>query len=85
MRMIIIIKKKEKTMADCECLPTCPFFNDKMADKPAMADLLKSKYCRGDSSQCARHMVFEKLGKEAVPPDLFPSQHDRAQTILTAS
>ena len=45
-------------MSDCECLATCPFFNDKMAEMPAMAEMYKRNYCRGDSCTCARHMVF---------------------------
>ena len=69
-------------MADCECLPKCPFFNDKMSSKPATAELMKKQYCRDDFESCARYMVFKKLGREAVPADLFPSQQERARKIL---
>ena len=69
-------------MADCECLEGCPFFNDRMAERPATASLIKSSYCRGDNSQCARHMVKEALGSEAVPENLYPSQVERAQEII---
>ena len=69
-------------MADCECLPGCPFFNDKMANKPATADLLKREYCLGDNKDCARYRIFKTVGREHVPPDLFPIQHDRAERIL---
>ena len=69
-------------MADCVCIAGCPFFNDKMANTPAMANMMKKKYCQGDSSKCARYMIFTKLGKEAVPIDLFPSQKERAAEIL---
>lgn len=72
-------------MTDCACLEKCPFFNDQMADMPAIAELQKSRYCLGDWSSCARHMVFEKLGRESVPSDLFPTQQDRAITILDGS
>lgn len=71
-------------MSDCVCLPKCPFFNDKMANMPTMAHKLKDKYCTGDNSSCARFMIFGKLGREAVPVDLFPSQSDRAAAILAA-
>ena len=71
-------------MADCECLPRCPFFNDKMAQKPAMAQMYKKQFCRGDASTCARHMIFTQMGKEAVPVDLYPNQADRARKILLA-
>ncbi|MCM0755038.1 hypothetical protein M7784_07230 [Desulfovibrio aminophilus] len=71
-------------MADCEMLERCIFFNDKMASMPTMADMMKKKYCRGDNSKCARYMVCKKLGREAVPPDLTPSQTDRAEGLLSA-
>ncbi len=67
---------------DCECLPACPFFNDRMADMPAMASILKNRYCHGDNTHCARYMVFKALGREAVPADLFPGEEDRARRII---
>ena len=69
-------------MADCECLKTCPFFNDQMANMPAVADLMKRRYCHTDSSGCARYQVFSRLGRENVPADLFPNQEDYARRIL---
>ncbi len=72
-------------MADCQCLPGCPFYNDHMKGMEGMKELYKTKYCRGDNSQCARFMVFQKLGKEAVPADLFPSMVDRAKEILATA
>lgn len=72
-------------MAECECLPKCPFFNDRMADKPATAAIMKKSYCLGDSTNCARHVVFLKLGSASVPADLFPSQIDRVPGILAVA
>ena len=72
-------------MADCVCLPRCPFFNDRMAEKPASANMYKSKYCEGDSTNCARHIVFLALGSSAVPGDLFPNNIERAMSIVTKS
>ena len=72
-------------MADCECLEKCPFLNDKMAERPATANLMKTQYCKGDFVSCARHRVFKALGREAVPSDLFPSQADRADALLAGS
>ena len=70
-------------MADCECLPKCLFFNDQMANMPAISEMFKKKYCNGDFSQCARYMVFKAVGKEKVPNDLFPNNTDGAEkTIL---
>jgi hypothetical protein len=70
-------------MADCECLPGCLFFNNKMTDMPVTADRLKNHYCKGDNSDCARHMVVVAKGKTAVPVDLFPQNIERARAILT--
>jgi hypothetical protein len=59
------------------------FFNDKMADLPAAADFLKNKYCRGDSSECARYVVRKTLGRERVPSDLFPNDISRAKQLIS--
>ena len=72
-------------MADCECLPTCIFFNDKMTNKPGTADMFKKKYCLGDNTDCARHIVMKKLGKPKVPADLFPNQKDAAERLIAAN
>ena len=69
-------------MADCECLEGCPFFNDRMESMPSLSNIYKKKYCKTDSSRCARYMVFKALGKPAVPVDLFPNQIDIAQALI---
>jgi len=69
-------------MADCECLPKCPFFNDNMSKMPAISNLLKKKFCQGDKSDCARHMVFRSVGKEFVPKDLYPNDNNTALEII---
>ena len=69
-------------MPDCECLERCPFFNDKMVNRPATAEMFKKAFCLGDNTSCARYMIFVSLGPEAVPLDLFPNQVDRALGIL---
>jgi len=56
-----------------------------MASQPAIAEIFKRAYCDANKSQCARHMVFAKLGIAKVPRDLFPSATDRANNILAAS
>jgi hypothetical protein len=69
-------------MADCANLEKCPFFNDRMGNLPATAEIFKKKFCRSDFESCARLMVSRKLGKEKVPADLLPNQADRAQAII---
>jgi hypothetical protein len=68
-------------MADCECIGGCPFFNDKMANMPTMANILKSQYCKSNFSGCARYMIRQKFGKEKVPADLFPNQLEVAKKL----
>lgn len=69
-------------MAECQCLPGCLFFNDKMPDTSGLGAIYKRRYCLGDHRRCARFMVFSKLGKPAVPQDLYPNMVDRAEAIL---
>lgn len=69
-------------MPVCVCLPTCPFFQNQMKDMPATAGALKKVYCEGDNSQCARFMIFQALGKEKTPSDLFPNDVMRAQEFI---
>jgi hypothetical protein len=75
---------KGGNMANCECLAKCPFFNDKMADLPATAQKIKNRLCLTDNTECARYMIFKKLGRDRVPFDLFPHQIDKAQRILAS-
>jgi hypothetical protein len=71
-------------MANCELLEKCIFFNDKMGNRPGMAEMYKKTFCRGDNSTCARHMVVEAMGRDKVPPNLFPNQADEAKKIISA-
>ncbi len=72
-------------MADCEMLENCPFFNEGMQNMPGHAELFKELYCRGGHDICARHMIFRRLGREAVPKDLFPNEVTRANVILAGA
>ena len=69
-------------MANCELLLQCPFFNDRMANMPVSSACIKEVYCRTDSSSCARYLVAHALGRERVPPDLFPSEMKRSKRII---
>jgi len=71
-------------MADCVCLERCPFFNDRMANMPAVADMMKEKYCKGDSSSCARFMVFKAKGKDFVPADMYPRDVAKAKELMAS-
>jgi hypothetical protein len=69
---------------NCEFLPKCPFFDDKMADMPAIATMMKKKYCLEDPNSCARYMVRMASPPKPVPADLFPMDVERARSILVA-
>lgn len=69
-------------MADCELKQGCIFFNDRMADMPAMASLMKQTYCTRDPDRCARHMVATACGRSSVPTDLYPNQTTEAEAII---
>ncbi|MBI5086421.1 MAG: hypothetical protein HZB13_17735, partial [Acidobacteria bacterium] len=62
----------------------CIFFHDKMADMPAMSEIFKDTYCRGDNTSCARHVVFQALGRGNVPRDLYPNDNDRASDLVAS-
>jgi hypothetical protein len=71
-------------MANCELIEKCLFFNDKMGDMPGTVEMFKKKYCKEDNSYCARYMVVKALGREKVPPNLFPNQADQAKRLISA-
>ena len=67
-------------MAECERMSSCPFFSDKMANMPSVAEVMKRKYCLDDKSLCARYQAA--LAGLAVPSDLFPNDTKRLQQLL---
>ena len=70
-------------MAECECLPGCPFFNDRMKNMPATAKIYKDRYCvGGENAECARHQIKMALGKENVPGDLYPTKVGKVAFII---
>lgn len=72
-------------MSDCPLLHSCPFFNDMMANMPAMSEGMKKKFCRDTFTQCARYMTCTALGRERVPEDMFPNEQERAKEIIAAA
>ncbi len=69
----------------CECLEGCPFFNDKMKNKPSLAEIYKKQFCLGDNINCARHKVKEALGGDKVPMDMYPNQIEKAELLIANS
>ncbi|MBU2510394.1 hypothetical protein KJ966_03615 [bacterium] len=69
----------------CECFEKCDLFDCATAKLPSTAKSFQDKYCRNDHGNCARYMIFKKLGRDFVPADLFPNERGRALTILDAT
>ncbi len=67
---------------DCPNLAGCPFFNDRMESKPAIANILKKQYCQGDYQACARYIVKNATGE--CPGELWPNQQEKADALLAA-
>ena len=68
---------------DCPNLKHCPFFNDHLSGMPAVSGYLKNQFCKASYKACARYLIFEALGSEYVPGDLFPNEPQRAQEIIS--
>jgi hypothetical protein len=78
--------REELGMNGCDRIEKCAFFTDKMDHQiPALAEVMKQSFCRGEWSTCARNTVAESLGKDAVPLDMYPNQYDRAQQMIGAT
>ncbi len=71
-------------MEECDLLSSCIFFNDKMADMPATAEMMKNRLCRSNKLGCARYLVCQQLGRAEVPLDLYPHDIERAKLIISA-
>lgn len=69
-------------MAQCNYLTDCPFFKETLENMPAETAVIKSQFCEGEYSQCARYMVRKALGSGKVPDYLFPRSVDKAERII---
>jgi hypothetical protein len=73
-------------MSRCEDSEDCKFLHNLiMVIMPTSVNLYKQLYCLENSNNCARNMVSQALGSDAVPTDLFPHHKDRAEMILSRS
>ncbi len=67
----------------CPLTPTCPFFNDMLANMPAMSEGMKKAFCKDNFIECARYMTCTALGRDKVPNDMFPNEPERAHQVIT--
>ena len=70
-------------MANCPLIEYCVFFNDEMADKPDLiSKSFKIRFCQVSNEQCARWQIFNTLGMEGVPRNLYPNESHRILKII---
>ena len=69
-------------MAECEFIDACPFFKGELSGKEVDIEKFKNDYCRTNSLHCARYIVAITLGKEKMPPDLYPHEKQRAYKVI---
>lgn len=72
-------------MANCPSTAKCPFLHDEMANIPPAAGALRRTYCQGTFERCARFVVKQAMGKDAVSADLLPADIGRARKVLQAA
>lgn len=72
-------------MTECIELRECRFFNVTMKQMPAVGKMMKSRYCLGDFTACARFRLAQEGVGIAVPVDLAPNDHKRAERLIAES
>jgi hypothetical protein len=61
----------------CIHIEACPFFAEEIGYSLHLNETMRSRYCLGDSEACARYQAIALVGREAVPAELLPTEHDR--------
>ncbi|MDF1568823.1 MAG: hypothetical protein RQ801_00825 [Spirochaetaceae bacterium] len=69
-------------MSHCEFIENCLFFLENLAEKPVQIEELKTKYCENNNLNCARYMIAQAVGKEVMPPDLYPNEKTVAYKVI---
>lgn len=78
--------KEDVVMTKCRLTETCIFFNDEMENKPdIITKSFKQRFCYGSYMSCARWQVYDAIGRENVPRDLYPNQDERVKGIIEAA
>lgn len=69
-------------MGECEFISKCPFFNGELSGNADSVDEMKEKYCKNNNLNCSRYMVANSIGKELMPPNLYPHEKTRAYLVI---
>ncbi|GAB4281507.1 MAG: hypothetical protein Kow0067_00960 [Coriobacteriia bacterium] len=66
----------------CDHIGYCPLTADATGYSPEFARNLRTIWCRGEFTACARYHAARLLGTENVPVDLFPVDRERVSQLL---
>jgi hypothetical protein len=66
----------------CPYFEGSPFCERLRSISESASETYTQKYCKGDFSACARYMVTEALGLNAVPEAMLPNETDRALRVI---
>jgi len=67
----------------CQYADKCPLFKGKTSVPPALEKVLRERYCNSGNVSCARYQVREALGSQMLPNDLLPTDHARAEELIS--
>jgi hypothetical protein len=67
------VNEQEGSMAQCDLIDSCLFFNSLLKDMPCTAEYLVNKYCKGDFTACTLYKYAKAIGKDYVPKYLYPN------------
>lgn len=64
----------EVKFSDCRYIIRCSSFFESISHMPSTVDRFKRKFCKENSTICARYMAFHDKGCAKLPKDFFPNQ-----------
>ena len=68
-------------MARCRYTETCPFFTAGVGYSPGLFEAMRDRYCLGDSDDCARLLAITVVGRENVPAEMLPTDHETLKRL----
>lgn len=70
-------------MGTCEYFNSCALFEiDAINCNDRVRTRLQNEHCQNNWDQCARYMVWSKLGLDCVPALMLPNQKEWARQVL---
>ena len=69
-------------MPQCEFFNACPYPQNPKSEIAVDGETPKSRYCEGNSLNCALYMLASSLGIDAIPEDLNPTDKIAAYAAI---